>query len=126
MISNNITLIGNLGSDIKINNFASDKCVGKVGLAYTSGYTDKAGERQEKTDWFNLTVWNKTCERMAAQVGKGDRVLIEGKLTTNSYENKEGQTVKTVDIVVSSFQKIERVGKETTAPAQSLEEAPIF
>jgi len=108
MISNNITLIGNLGSDIKINNFAS------------------AGERQEKTDWFNLTVWNKTCERMAAQVGKGDRVLIEGKLTTNSYENKEGQTVKTVDIVVSSFQKIERVGKETTAPAQSLEEAPIF
>jgi len=126
MISNNITLIGNLGSDININNFANDKCVGKVGLAYTSGYTDKAGERQEKTDWFNLTVWNKNCERMAAQVGKGDRVLIEGKLTTNSYENKEGQTVKTVDIVVNSFQKIERLGKTATTSNETLEEAPAF
>jgi len=87
MISNNITLIGNLGSDINVNEFASDKRVGKVGLAYSSSFTNKKGEREEKTDWFNLTIWNKTCERMAAQVGKGSRVLIEGRLTTNSYEN---------------------------------------
>lgn len=126
MISNNITLIGNLGSDIKVNEFASDKRVGKVGLAYSSMYTNKKGEREEKTDWFNLTIWNKTCERMAAQVGKGSRVLIEGRLTTNSYENKEGQQIKTVEIIVNSFQKIERPEKVVSAPVDTTEEALAF
>ena len=126
MISNNITLIGNLGSDINVNEFASDKRVGKVGLAYSSSFTNKKGEREEKTDWFNLTIWNKTCERMAAQVGKGSRVLIEGRLTTNSYENKEGQQVKTVDIIVNSFQKIERPAKAVVASSDATEEALAF
>ena len=126
MISNNITLIGNLGSDINVNEFATDKRVGKVGLAYSSSFTNKKGEREEKTDWFNLTIWNKTCERMAAQVGKGSRVLIEGRLTTNSYENKEGQQVKTVEIIVNSFQKIERAERTLASSSETLEEAPAY
>ncbi|MFK8056000.1 MAG: single-stranded DNA-binding protein [Saprospiraceae bacterium] len=126
MISNNITLIGNLGSDIAVNEFANDKRVGRVNLAYSSSFTNKLGEREERTDWFNLTIWNKTCERMVTQVGKGSRVLVEGKLVTGSYQNKEGQKVNTVEVVVNSFQKIERSEKASAAPAQSMDEVPAF
>ena len=126
MISNNITLIGNLGSDITVKEFANDKRVGRVNLAYSSYFTNKQGEKEERTDWFTLKVWNKTCARMVAQTGKGSRVLIEGKLATNSYENKDGQQVNTVEVIVGNFQKIERAEKATTAPAPALEEAPIF
>ena len=126
MISNNITLIGNLGSDIEVHNFANDKCVGRVNLAYSSSFTNKKGEREERTDWFTLKAWNKTCTRMVAQVGKGSRVLIEGKLVTDSYEKKDGTKVNTVEIVVNSFQKIERAEKAAATSNETLEEAPAF
>lgn len=126
MISNNITLIGNLGSDITVNEFANDKRVGRVNLAYSSFYTNKQGEREERTDWFTLKVWNNTCERMAAQVGKGSKVLVEGKLVTDSYEKKDGTTVNTVEIIVGNFQKIERTERTLASANETLKEAPAY
>ena len=108
MLSNSVTLTGNLGSDIELRQLPSGQTVGNVSIAVTRNYTSKAGETIQDTNWFRLVVWGQQADRMSREVGKGSRVIVEGRLTSRSYENKEGQRKDVTEIIVGAFRELAR------------------
>lgn len=114
MLTNNVTLIGNLGSDITMRLTKAEQTFGTVSLAVSRTYTDHQGDIVKDTQWFKLVGWGQIAERMHTRLGKGDRVLIEGRLSCKVYETKEGVKRDTVEIYVTSFQQLAK-GKATKA-----------
>ncbi len=100
---NSVTLIGNLGRDPEIRKTPSGASVCSFSIATTEKYTDKQGQRQEETEWHNITAWNKQADAMGQYLRKGSTVYIEGKLKTQSWEDNGVKKFKT-DIVVKNFQ----------------------
>lgn len=97
---NQVIIEGNLGSDIKVETVKGESKVANFSIAVNF----KSGETQ-KTNWFNITAWNKGAEIIASSVKKGDRVLIEGYLSDDSFE-KDGNKISRVSIVMNNFRKI--------------------
>jgi single-strand DNA-binding protein len=72
-------------------------------LATNEHYKDKDGQKQTKTDWHNVVAWNKTAELIEQYVSKAKEIAIEGKLSTRSYEDKEGQKRYTTEVIVNEL-----------------------
>lgn len=95
---NRIFLYGRLGQDWELVTTTNDVSVAKTSLATSEKYKDK-----ESTHWHKLVAWNKTAENLSKYTSKGDALLIEGKLTYNNWEDKEGNKRKTTEIIVDRF-----------------------
>jgi len=102
-IRNKVQLIGNLGKDPEIMTLESGKKLAKFSLATNDHYKDASGQRIENVQWHNLIAWNKTAEIIEKYVTKGKEVAIEGKLTSRSYEDNEGQKRYITEIVVNEL-----------------------
>ena len=100
-LRNKVQLIGNLGNDPEIITLDSGKKLAKFSLATNEHYKDADGQKQTKTDWHNLVAWNKTAEIIENYVTKGKEIAIEGKLSSRSYETKEGEKRYITEVVVS-------------------------
>ncbi len=100
---NSVILIGNLGRDPELRKTPSGASVCSFSIATTERYTDKQGQRQEETEWHNITAWNKQADAMGQYLRKGSAVYIEGKLKTQSWEDNGVKKFKT-DIIVKNFQ----------------------
>jgi|TARA_B110000114_G_scaffold181824_1_gene219997 single-strand DNA-binding protein len=100
-LRNKVQLIGNLGNDPEIITLDSGKKLAKFSLATNEHYKDADGQKQTKTDWHNLVAWNKTAEIIENYVTKGKEIAVEGKLTSRSYETKEGEKRYITEVVVS-------------------------
>lgn len=87
---NKMMLIGNLGADPEVQTTPSDAQVATFRVACSESWTDRAGQRQEKTEWITVKAWRKTAEIVQKYLHKGSKVYIEGKLTTRSWEDKSG------------------------------------
>ena len=125
MLSNNVTLIGNLGSDIEVRQTPAGQNYCKVDIAVTRVYTDRNKDVVKDTQWFRLIAWARQAERMAADLSKGAKVLIEGSLSSSSYTTKDGQKREVVEINVASFQKVARKAVEATKTVDA-DLAPAF
>ena len=97
---NKVQLIGHLGAAPEIRYTPSGDAVANVSMATSEGWTDKAGERQERTEWHRLVLWKKLAEIAGQYLKKGSRVYIEGKLQTRTWEDKDGQKRSVAEIVV--------------------------
>ncbi len=95
---NKVILIGHLGADPEVRYTANGTAVAKLRLATSETYTDKSGNRQEMTEWHNVTAWGKLAEICGQYLAKGRLVYIEGRLRTTSYE-KDGVKRYTTEIV---------------------------
>ncbi len=100
---NRVQLIGNLGREVETVETSSGSRLAKVSLATSEVYFNKAGERVQSTEWHNLVAWGKVAEHMQNTVTKGSRVAISGKLTSRSYEDKNGITKYVTEVVVQEF-----------------------
>ena len=100
-LRNKVQLIGNLGNDPEIITLESGKKLAKFSLATNEYYKDADGQKQTKTDWHNLVAWNKTAEIIENYVTKGKEIAVEGKLTSRSYETKEGEKRYITEVVVN-------------------------
>lgn len=100
---NSVTLIGNLGGDPEIRKTPGGASVCSFSIATTEKYNDKQGQRQEETEWHNITAWNKQADAMGQYLRKGSKVYIEGKLKTQSWEDNGVKKYRT-EIVVKNFQ----------------------
>jgi single-strand DNA-binding protein len=100
-LRNKVQLIGNLGNDPEIIALDSGKKLAKFSLATNEYYKDADGQKQTKTEWHNLVAWNKTAELIENYVTKGKEIAIEGKLTTRTWDDKEGNKRYTTEVVVS-------------------------
>ena len=95
---NKVILIGRLGKDPIIRHTGAGKAVTSFSLATSERWTDKDGERQEKTEWHNVVVWGRMAESCAQYLMKGKEAYVEGRLQTRKYE-KDGQERYLTEIV---------------------------
>jgi len=102
-LRNKVQLIGNLGNDPEIITLESGKKLAKFSVATNESYKNNKGERITDTQWHNIVAWGKTAEIVENFVGKGKEVAIEGKLTTRSWEDKEGQKRYTTEVVCNEL-----------------------
>lgn len=96
---NKVILLGNIGKDPEVRETKSGKVANLV-LATSERYTDKSGQKQENTEWHNLVVFGKLADVVTKYVKKGDKLYVEGSITTRKWEDKEGNTRYNTDIKV--------------------------
>lgn len=102
-MKNSAQLIGNLGKDPEVTRLRNGGSVARVSIAVNEKYKTAAGERQERTDWFNLVMWGKTAELAESMLMKGDRVAVEGRLRNNNWTDAEGRKRRDIEIHVNEF-----------------------
>ena len=107
---NKVILIGNLGSDPEVKYLPSGVPVANVNLATNDSWTDKNGERQDRTEWHRLVVWRKLAEIVGQYLKKGSKIYIEGRLETRSWDDQSGQKRYTTEIVVNDLQMLDGRG----------------
>lgn len=110
--TNTVQLIGNLGKDPMITQFANNNSVARFSLATNESYQDKNGEWISQATWHNIVAWGKNAERCEKLLKKGTEIMLEGKITNNTYETKEGEKRYNTEIVIRDFYLIERDEKE--------------
>ena len=86
---NKVILIGNLGKDPEIKYTPSGTPVAKFSLATNERYKDKSGEWQDRTEWHNIVAWQRLAEIVGEYVKKGNKLYVEGRLQTSSWEDKQ-------------------------------------
>jgi single-strand DNA-binding protein len=87
---NRVQLIGSIGQNPETKKFEKGQLV-KFSLATNEIYYNNKGEKITDTTWHNVVIWGKTSEIIEKYAKKGDRIMIEGKLSNRSYEGKDGQ-----------------------------------
>lgn len=103
---NKVILVGRLGGDPEIRYTTGGSAVCNFSLATSEKYKDKNGDSKEKTEWHKIIAWNRLAEICGEYLAKGSLVYIEGGLTTRSWEDKEGKTRYTTEIVARSMQML--------------------
>jgi single-strand DNA-binding protein len=99
---NKVMLLGNLGADPELKVTPSGQSLLKLRLATTESYLDKNGTKQERTDWHSVTIWGKRGEALSKFLAKGEKVFVEGRIQTGSYE-KNGEKRYRTDIVANNI-----------------------
>ena len=102
-LRNRVQLIGHLGNDPEIIRFDSDKKLAKVSIATNDNYINSKGDKVEDTQWHNLVMWGKTAEIAEKYLNKGMEICVEGRLTSRSWENKDGEKRYSTEIVVNEM-----------------------
>jgi single-strand DNA-binding protein len=101
---NKVILVGRLTRDPEVRTTPSGQAVASIGLATGRTWTDKQGQKQEKTEFHNVIMWGRTAEVAGQYLVKGQEIFIEGRLESRKYTGKDGVERKITDVVVESFQ----------------------
>ncbi len=99
---NKAILVGNLGRDPELRHTPNGQAVVNFTLATSETWTDKSGERQERTEWHRIVVWGKTAEMCNQYLSKGRTVYVEGRIQTREWEDKDGNKRYTTEINAST------------------------
>jgi single-strand DNA-binding protein len=101
---NKVILVGRLGADPEVRYTASGTAVGNFRLATSENWTDKGGQRQERTEWHRVVCWGKLAELAGEYLSKGRQVYIEGRLQTRQWDDRDGNKRYTTEIVTREMQ----------------------
>lgn len=102
-LKNRVQLIGRVGQDPEIVNLEGGKKLVKFSIATNENYTNAKGEKVENTDWHRIVAWGKTADIIGQYVNKGKEIAVEGKLTTRSWEDKEGKKHYMTEVVCNEL-----------------------
>ncbi len=95
---NKAILVGNLGRDPELRTTPNGQSVVNFTLATSETWTDKSGERVERTEWHRIVAWGRTAEMCAQYLSKGRTVYVEGRIQTREWEDKDGNKRYTTEI----------------------------
>src|SRR5437764_5999379 len=95
---NKVILVGNLGRDAELRYTPGGAAVATINMATTEVWNDKAGQRQEKTEWHRVVLWGKTAESLNEYLTKGKQIYVEGRLQTRQWDDKDGNKRYTTEI----------------------------
>ena len=113
---NKVMLIGNLGNDPETRYTQGGAAVTSIGIATSETWKDKqTGEKQERTEWHNVTFFGRLAEVAGEYLRKGSKVYVEGRLRTSSWE-KDGQKHYKTEIIASEMQMLDSKGQGGGAP----------
>lgn len=101
---NQCQFIGRLGADPEARRMANGDPVVNLRLAVSERWRDKSGERQERTEWITVVIFNENIAKVAEQyLRKGSMLFVSGKLQTREWQDKEGQKRYSTEIVLQRF-----------------------
>ena len=95
---NKVILVGNLGRDAELRYTPGGAAVATLNMATTEVWNDKAGQKQEKTEWHRVVLWGKTAESLNEYLTKGKQIYVEGRLQTRQWDDKDGNKRYTTEI----------------------------
>lgn len=123
MSLNKVMLIGNVGQEPVVRYLDSGVCVATFSLATTErGYTLQNGTQvPERTEWHNVVVWRKQAEFVEKYVHKGDKLYVEGKIQSRSYDDKQGVRRYVVEIMSDV---VDLLTSRQTTPQQTQSASP--
>ncbi len=99
---NKVLILGNLGADPELRVTAGGEAILKLRVATSESYLDKSNTRQERTEWHSVTMWGKRGEALSKFLKKGERIFVEGRLHTSSYE-KDGEKRYRTEVVATNL-----------------------
>ena len=103
---NKVILLGNLGRDPELRFMPNGDAVCNFSIATTDSWKDKAGEKQERTEWHNIVMYRKLAEIAGEYLKKGSSIYVEGRLQTRKWQTKEGQDRYTTEVIADSMQML--------------------
>ena len=119
---NKVILVGNLGRDPEVRHLENGRAVANFSLATSETYKNREGERVTQTEWHNVVLWTPLAEIAEKYLSKGGQVYIEGKLTSRSYEDKDGVTKYRTEVVGREMTLLgaKPSGNEQAQPGQTM------
>lgn len=107
---NKVILIGNVGTDPNVRYLDSGVCVAQIRLATTErGYTLQNGTQvPERTEWHNVIFWRRLAERVEKSVHKGDKIFIDGKIQSRTYQDQQGMQRHVTEIMAENLEILVR------------------
>ncbi len=102
MSLNKAMIIGNLGADPEVRYTQSGTPVANLRIATNEVWTDKSGEKQERTEWHRVVVFGRTAENVGKYLKKGRQVYVEGRIQTKDWEDRDGNKRYTTEIVAQN------------------------
>ena len=117
---NQVHLIGTVGNDPEVRAIQGGAKVASFRLATTERYKDRDGNRQEQTEWHNITVWNNRADFVEKYIHKGSNLFIEGKLRTRQWTDQQGNKRYTTEISAENIQLLDKpTGTQSAQPAHA-------
>lgn len=100
---NRVILIGNLGTDPELKYTQGGQAVLRLRLATTESYMNRAGERQQRTDWHTVIIWGKRAEALNNILSKGRSICAEGRIQYRQWEDKDGNKRTSTEVVATNI-----------------------
>jgi len=128
---NKALVLGRLGADPELRYTSGGNAVCNFNVATSRIWKDKAGDKQEETDWHKITVWGKTAEACKEYLVKGQRVHVEGAMQTDVWEDRDGHKRYTTKVVAKTVIFLDRpkghayAGEPPTFPAEYDDDIPF-
>ena len=121
---NRATLVGHAGRDPEIRDLANGEKAATFSLATTEKWTDREGNPAEATEWHRIVVYGPTVAAVETMLRKGDRVMVEGRIATREYRDREDVAKSVTEIVVAGRQGLVNVLSARRADPGPGSEAP--
>lgn len=121
---NKVILIGRLGKDPEVRYTTSGGAVTNFTMATSESWTDKGGQKQERTEWHRIVVWGKLGELCGQYLAKGRQAFVEGRLQTREWQDKDNNKRYTTEIVAMNVQFLGGAGERAGANAASASASP--
>ena len=120
---NKVILIGRLGKDPETRYMPNGEAVCNFSVATSESWKDQSGQRQERTEWHNITMYRRLAEIAGQYLKKGSQVYLEGRIQSRKYQDKNGVERTAYDIIANEMKMLGGGNSEQQAqPAQG--EAP--
>lgn len=134
---NKVILIGRLGKDPEMRFTPNGKAVTNFTMATSEVWSDRNGEKQERTEWHRVVAWDKLAENCAKLLSKGRQVYVEGRLRTRQWDDRDGNKRYTTEIVANQMQILSPMdplgtrledmsGGEGPNPGENVPNSPAF
>ncbi len=117
---NRVILVGNLGSDPEVRYTKEGKPVAVLSLATNEAYKTAEGQTKEVTDWHAVVVWGQQANVCQQYLKKGTLILVEGKMKSRLWADKNGQKHKSVEVLASSVKFLDKIKKEVVDENQQV------
>lgn len=127
---NKVILVGNLGKDPEVRHLENGRAVANFSMATSETYKNRQGERVTNTEWHNIVLWTPLAEIAEKFLKKGNQVYIEGKLTTRSWDDQDGNKRYTTEVVgremtLLGSREDNMGGAPAAAPSASAAQSPV-
>ena len=116
---NQVQLIGTVGNDPEVRTVQGGAKVASFRLATTERFKDRDGNRQEQTEWHQITVWNNKADFVEKFVHKGSNLFLEGKLRTRQWQDQQGNKRYSTEVVAENIQMLDKRSNNNIASAAS-------